>query len=232
MIEIKNIYKSYGSAKILEDICLSVSAGECVGIVGANGSGKTTLLSIVSGLLSCDSGSILVDGKVISDSPKHIAEYISYVPQENPLIDELTAFDNLRLWYSGNKEALREELSGGILHQLGIDEFQSKPVSKLSGGMKKRLSIGIALLGNPKLLIMDEPSAALDLAGKYQIREYMKHFTSQLDYSIIVVSHDQNELSACDKLYLLKNSRLSPIETGTDDKTLIQLISGSEDTNV
>lgn len=91
--------------------------------------------------------------------------------------------------------------------------------------MKKRLSIGIALLGKPKLLIMDEPSAALDLAGKYKIREYMKSFTSQLGYSIIVVSHDQNELSVCDKLYLLKDSNLQQIETGLDDKTLIELIS-------
>lgn len=106
MIEIKNINKNYGSAIILKDVCLSVNSGQCVGIVGANGSGKTTLLSIISGLLSCDTGSILVDGKVISDSPKHIAKYISYVPQENPLIDELTAFDNLRLWYGGNKASL------------------------------------------------------------------------------------------------------------------------------
>lgn len=225
MIEMNNINKKYGSAIILEDVSLSVNAGECVGIVGANGSGKTTLLSIISGLLASDSGTILIDGKIISDSPKHIAKYISYVPQENPLIDELTAFDNLRLWYSGTKAALHEELNKGILYQLGIHEFKNKAVSKLSGGMKKRLSIGIALLGNPKLLIMDEPSAALDLAGKYNIRKYMKHFTTKLDYSIIVVSHDENELAICDRLYLLKDHRLQPIDTGLDDKTLISLIS-------
>ena len=179
MIEIKNITKKYGKHIVLKNISFKIDKGECIGIVGANGSGKTTLLSIISGINKANSGEILADGKVISTSSKTIAGYISYVPQENPLISELSAYDNLKLWFRGSKKELQNELDNGILHSLGIDEFVGKTVSKLSGGMKKRLSIGIALREKPQLLIMDEPSAALDLTEKFHIKEYMKYYTKR-----------------------------------------------------
>lgn len=224
MIEIKNISKHYGKHKVLKNVSFKINKGECIGIIGANGSGKTTLLSIISGINKANSGEILLDGNIISTSPKNISKYISYVPQENPLISELSAYDNLRLWYSGSKNDLKKELESGILHSLGINEFINKTVSKLSGGMKKRLSIGIALLQNPELLIMDEPSASLDLAAKYQIKEYMKYYTSTLNGSILVVSHDHNELSVCDKLYLLKDGEFSLINSSLSEEELTKLI--------
>lgn len=224
MIEIKDISKKYGRHQILDNVSLTIHEGECIGIVGANGSGKTTLLSIISGIKKPDKGNILADGMVISDSSGTISKYISYVPQENPLINELTAMDNLRLWYSGSRHELQNELDNGVLKLLGINEFTGKTVSKLSGGMKKRLSIGIALLEKPSLLIMDEPSAALDLAGKYRIKDYMKQYTSKMNGSILVVSHDQNELSVCDKLYLLKNGQLNQINSNLNDSELINLL--------
>lgn len=224
MIEIRNISKTYGRHQILNNISFNINTGECIGIVGANGSGKTTLLSIISGIIKADKGDILADGKVISDSPKRISGHISYVPQENPLINELTAMDNLRFWYSGSKKELEHELEDGILSLLGINEFIGKTVSKLSGGMKKRLSIGIALLEKPSLLIMDEPSAALDLTGKYKIKDYMRQYTTKMNGSILVVSHDQNELSVCDKLFLLKDGQLSQIDSNLKDSELINLL--------
>lgn len=224
MIEIRNISKKYGRHLILNNISFNIHQGECIGIIGANGSGKTTLLSIISGIIKADTGNILADGKIISDSPKSISGHISYVPQENPLIHELTAMDNLRLWYSGSKKELKQELEDGVLKSLGINEFANRTVSKLSGGMKKRLSIGIALLEKPSLLIMDEPSAALDLTGKYKIKAYMKQYTTQMKGSILVVSHDQNELSVCDKLFLLKDGQLLPIDSDLKDSELINLL--------
>lgn len=224
MIEIRNFTKKYGKHTVLDNISLKINNGECIGIVGSNGSGKTTLLSIISGLNKANSGEILYDGKIISNSSRMIAKYISYVPQENPLINELSAYDNLLLWYKGKKNELKNELDTGILHTLGIDEFTHKTVSKLSGGMKKRLSIGIALLEKPQLLIMDEPSAALDLSAKFQIKEYMKYYTKKENGSILVVSHDHNELSVCDKLYLLKEGKLSLIPSSLTEEELTKLI--------
>lgn len=228
MIEIKNIKKNYGRHCVLKDISLNAEPGDCIGIVGANGSGKTTLLSIISGIYKADSGKIFIDGNDIHSSPKtscrYSSKYISYVPQENPLIEELSGLDNLRLWYKGKRSELDRELNEGILHILGIDKYYKKSVSKMSGGMKKRLSIGIALLERPSLLIMDEPSAALDISGKYEIKEYMKYYTAKLNGSIIVASHDQNELSVCNKLYLLKNGVLNLIPAEMQESELIKIL--------
>ncbi len=224
MIEIKGISKSYGRHKVLNNISFSVKPGDCIGIIGANGTGKTTLLSIISGLSKPDSGEILLDGNNILGSSKKARDNISYVPQENPLISELSAIDNLSLWYNGKKKDLVKQLESGILKELGINEFANKKVVKMSGGMKKRLSIGIALLNNPSLLILDEPSAALDIAAKHDIRNYMKYYTSKLNGSIIVVSHDQNELSVCNRLFLLKDGCLSEISTNLTDDELVKLL--------
>lgn len=224
MIEIKDISKKYGKHIVLDKVNMKIEKGQCVGIVGANGCGKTTLLSIISGMNKADSGSIYRDGDEVSATNKKLSSYISYVPQENPLISELSAMDNLRLWYKGSKKELNKELESGILKFLGIDEYSDKIVSKMSGGMKKRLSIGIALLGHPELLIMDEPSAALDISGKYKIKTYMREFTKKYNGSILVVSHDQNELSICDKLYILKDGKLTETTKSPSDEELLEML--------
>ncbi len=210
MIKISSVCKKYGKHTILDNISINIHPGECVGIIGANGSGKTTLLSIIAGFLKPESGSISINDKKLSFSSDILRGYISYVPQENPLMEELSALDNLRLWYTGASLNLEEELDHGILKMLGISDFLNKRVSRLSGGMKKRLSIGIALADNPSLLIMDEPSAALDLECKKLIRDYIKSFTRNSG-SVLLVSHDEPELSICDKLFLLKDSSLTEI---------------------
>ena len=210
MIKISSVCKKYGKHTILDNISINIHPGECVGIIGANGCGKTTLLSIIAGFLKPESGSISINDKKLSFSSDILRGYISYVPQENPLMEELSALDNLRLWYTGASLNLEEELDHGILKMLGISDFLNKRVSRLSGGMKKRLSIGIALADNPSLLIMDEPSAALDLECKKLIRDYIKSFTRNSG-SVLLVSHDEPELSICDKLFLLKDSSLTEI---------------------
>lgn len=210
MIKISSVCKKYGKHTILNNINIDIKQGDCIGIIGANGSGKTTLLSIIAGFLKPDSGSISIDDKTLAFSSDALRGYISYVPQENPLMEELSVLDNLRLWYTGASLNMEEELDHGILNMLGINTFLNKRVSHLSGGMKKRLSIGIALADNPSLLIMDEPSAALDLECKKQIRSYMRTFTRN-GGSILLVSHDEPELSICNKLFLLKNSSLTEI---------------------
>lgn len=208
MIKISSVCKKYGKHTILDNISINIHPGECVGIIGANGCGKTTLLSIIAGFLKPESGSISIDNKKLSFSSDILRGYISYVPQENPLMEELSALDNLRLWYTGASLNLEEELDHGILKLLGINDFLNKRVSRLSGGMKKRLSIGTALADNPSLLIMDEPSAALDLECKKQIRDYIRDFTHN-GGSVLLVSHDEPELSICDRLFLLKDSSLT-----------------------
>ena len=159
-IEIKNIQKRFGKKVVLESADLSCGGGSCIGILGCNGSGKSTLLSILAGVLPSDGGQFLCDGKDLLKDPALRAHLVGYVPQGTPLLEELSAKDNLLLWYS--KKEMEAELQSGVLKLLGIGEFLKVPVCKMSGGMKKRLSIGCAMAKKPPILLLDEPTAALD----------------------------------------------------------------------
>lgn len=207
MIEIKQIQKKYKKKAVLTDINLDVQEGSCVGILGGNGSGKSTLLSILAGVQKADNGSFLWGGADLFKNEKIREEILGYVPQGNPLMEELTAWDNLRLWYE--KDELKKELDGGVLDMLGIPDFLKVPVRKMSGGMKKRLSIGCSVTNHPKLLLLDEPSAALDLICKERIGNYLKDFKAQ-GGSIILATHDVQEIELCDVWYILKNGMLEP----------------------
>ena len=207
MIEIKNIRKSYGKKSVLRDISFSAHAGQCVGILGSNGCGKSTLLSILAGIQGADSGELLCEGENLLQNSRHRSRLVGYVPQGTPLIEELTAWDNLSLWYS--KEELKQELESGVLAMLGIGEFLKTPVKKMSGGMKKRLSIGCAIAAHPPVLLLDEPMAALDLVCKQSICEYLAHH-KESGGIILLTTHDAMELALCDRWYIIKDGVLEP----------------------
>ncbi|MBR3574468.1 MAG: ATP-binding cassette domain-containing protein [Lachnospiraceae bacterium] len=198
-LEINDIRKKYGKKTVLDGINLSADVGSCVGILGGNGCGKSTLLSIIAGLSRADSGSVTA----VKDNGKAV---IGYVPQGTPLMEELSAWDNLRLWYS--RDALKRELESGVLKMLGIDTFLKVPVRKMSMGMKKRLSIGCAVYGNPDILLLDEPTAALDIVCKESIYAYIDDFRKKGGI-VLFVTHDVHEFELCDICYVMKDGRLS-----------------------
>lgn len=206
-IEISDIRKAFGKKQILRGCGLSARGGMRVGILGSNGSGKSTLLSILAGVQYADGGSFRCDGEDLLKNKTLRSQLVGYVPQGLPFMEELSAWDNLRLWYATRE--LKYELQSGVLAQLGIGEFVKMPVHKLSGGMKKRLSIGCAMAGRPRILLMDEPTAALDLACKEQIHEQLRLYQSA-GGTVILTTHDVQELSRCDALYILKDGALLP----------------------
>ena len=206
-MKILNIKKNYQNKTVLRDITLSAEAGECIGILGSNGSGKSTLLSTLAGVQKPDGGTFWWDNTDLFQHESLRTKVIGYVPQGNPLLEELTAWDNLRLWY--DKATLRKELEEGVLAMLGIHDFIKVPVHKMSGGMKKRLSIGCAVAGKPQILLMDEPTAALDLVCKERIYNYLRDFKAQ-GGSILLATHDVQELALCDKWFILKEGVLEP----------------------
>lgn len=219
MITVTDITSAYGRKRILQGASFTAERGECVGIVGANGCGKSTLLSILAGTLKPESGQVSYYGRAAwSDASggrmrcdqEVIRRMTGYVPQENPLIPELTVYDNLRLWYPDKKQ-LRQELEQGFLCLLGIGSFSKKQVSRLSGGMKKRVSIGIAMAGMPPVLLMDEPSAALDLLCKEDIRKYLQVYLERKG-TVVITTHEESELALCDKLYVMKDGRLQQVD--------------------
>lgn len=209
----EHIKKTYRRGKkiVLRDISFTAEPGQCIGILGANGCGKSTLLSILSGVQNADSGTFFYGEKNLLNKDIAIRKQIGYVPQENPLIEELSAYDNLQLWYCDSALDLETELKQGVLAMLGIPEFLHVKVSRMSGGMKKRLSIGCAVADNPEILLLDEPGAALDLICKERIDVYLKN--CKTDGKIIfLATHEEREIELCDKIYILKNGVLSELE--------------------
>ena len=220
MLEISGICKSYRRQVILEGVELTVEPGDCVGIVGYNGCGKTTLLSIISGALKADKGSIVFNGRQAVGRPRVFAEEAAYVPQENPLMEELTVRDNLLLWYRGRRKGMEEDLKNGAAAMLGVDKMLNRTAGKLSGGMKKRVSIACALSNHAPVLIMDEPGAALDLECKELIRNYLREYMAG-GGAVVLTSHELAELALCTQMHVLRQGRLTKIENGLSANELI-----------
>ena len=210
MLEVKGISKHYKNKQILNGISFAAGPGQCVGIAGGNGCGKTTLLSILAGVNRPDRGSICFDGVEAVGNRKVFERNAAYVPQENPLIPELTARDNYRLWFKGDKAELERDLEEGVGKFLGLTEFLGTPAGKLSGGQKKRLSIASALSNQASLLIMDEPGAALDLEAKEEILTYIRNYLKN-GGTVILTSHETQELSICTQLFVMIMGLLMPV---------------------
>ncbi len=210
-ISAEHIKKNYGSKTVLKDITFTGKQGQCIGILGANGCGKSTLLSILAGILKSDGGEFKIDNLNVLNHKSKNGNIIGFVPQGTPLMEELSAIDNLRLWYCDSPLNLEKELKDGMLAMLGIHDFLNVPVHKMSGGMKKRLSIGCAIAKNPKILIMDEPSAALDLICKERIHTYIRNFKTNGGI-VLLATHEEQEINLCDSLYIIKDGELHPLE--------------------
>ena len=210
-LEISGVRKRYGKKEVLRGVSLSCGKGSAVGILGSNGSGKSTLLSLLAGIQKPDTGVFRWEGKDLFSDSALLRETVGYVPQGTPLFEELSALDNLRLWFG--KAELKKELESGILRTLGVEEFLRTRVSRLSGGMKKRLSIGCAMSRHPRILLLDEPSTALDMACKAQIRAYFDAYR-KAGGTVLLVTHDPEEIALCDRVYLLENGVLEQTEPG------------------
>lgn len=209
-IEVNGIKKSYGKKEILKDVSFYAKKGECVALVGANGCGKSTLLGVLAGTLKAASGEILYNGENPLKNKKIFQQYVGYVPQENPLMDKLSVYDNLRFWYCDTDRNIDEDMKNGILKEFGLDTYRNYPVVKLSGGLKKRLSIACALAVNPQVLIMDEPGAALDIVCKEDIKKYLLKYRQE-GGTVLLTSHEEAELAICDRMYLLKDGVLTEL---------------------
>ncbi len=215
-LEVRDVRKKYGKNEVLRDVSFETERGSIVGIIGLNGSGKSTLLGILSGILPGD-GTFLIDGADMMKNGAERAKNVGYVPQGTPLIEELSAKDNLLLWYK--KSDMEAELDHGVLKLLGIDEFLKKRVSRMSGGMKKRLSIGCSVASRPNVILLDEPTTALDVLCRERIADYLIKFRAAGGVAVIA-THDTAEVELCDRVYVLKDGALSLYEgerTGLSD---------------
>ena len=211
------------NTRALRGVDVTIERGSFVVILGHNGSGKSTLLKIIVGALKPDAGTILWNGKAVDGT--FLSEHVGYVPQENPLFEDLTVKDNLELWYAKDKASLQKDLEDGWLFYFGMHKIYKKPVKKLSGGMKKRLSICCALAGDPDVLVMDEPGAALDLMAKNEILRLIKNFTRK-GKSVIITSHEMSEITFCHSLYGIRDGCTVTLDKEINGFELTEWIQG------
>ncbi len=200
IVTVEKVSLKYKKA-VLTDVSINAEKGEVIGLLGLNGSGKSTLLSAIAGLRKPSSGSIKVNGKA------------GFVTQENALIDELTAMDNLKMWTPLSKQDILKELTDTELSILKVNEFIDLKVKRMSGGMKKRLAIASVLLAKPDILLMDEPLAALDIPAKNDIINFIDSFRSK-GGTVFIASHSEELFKHCSKIYLLKNGVSSLLPAG------------------
>ena len=197
-----HIVYSYGSRPVLDDVSLTAKSGEIIGVAGVNGSGKSTLLAVIAGVKRPQSGTLTCYGHDMLREQGQFAKLIGYVPQENPLLPDLTVADNLKLW-SGQQVSAQDAL----LEKLRLSGYLKRRAGKLSGGEKRRLVIACSLLAGQSILVMDEPTAALDLHQKEIIRSYIHDYTGRGGL-VIMATHDIMEIEMCDRLYELRDQHM------------------------
>ena len=216
-LQIKNVSKSYGKSKrALDDFSLTLTPG-VYGLLGANGAGKSTLMNILTDNLSADTGKILWDGEDIRRLGKRYRSLIGYMPQQQGLYDSFTA--NRFLWYMAALKGLKKKDAKKqiteLLNIVSLKNDAHKRLGDYSGGMKQRVLIAQALLGEPKLLILDEPTAGLDPKERIRIRSFISEIAA--DKIVILVTHVVSDIECiADRIILMKNGRLIKDDTSSD----------------
>lgn len=199
MVTVSHISKAYGKKSILKDLSFEAKSGTCVAIVGRNGCGKSTLLKILAGIEKPDQGEVSFFRET---SIRKRRTYFGYVPQENPLITDLSVADNLKLWGNMKSDAARE-----LRDFFSLDEYLHMPVNQISGGMKRRLSMVCALLNQPPVLLLDEPTTALDLYYKSHIQSFFQTYLKK-NGTIIMTTHDETEMMQADHVVLMQDGMI------------------------
>ena len=214
MITVKNVCKKYGSFVAVDNISFEINDGEIIGLLGPNGAGKSTTMNMLTGFIEPTSGEILINGFNISKKSKKAKANIGYMPENVPLYKDLTVKEFINymaeLKYVKGKD--KKNMVSDIMAKTNLTDVQNKLVKNLSRGYKQRVSMAGALVGNPKILILDEPTVGLDPKQITEIRDLIKSLAK--DHTIIISSHILSEISQmCEKVIILNKGKLIAIDT-------------------
>ncbi len=231
MIEVKNVTKKYGNNVAVDNINFTINDGEIVGFLGRNGAGKSTTMNMITGFIEPTSGEIIVEGYNIDKNPKKVKKQIGYMPEGVPLYLDLTVkeFVNYMAELKKVPGKEREEAVRKALEKTGLLDVQNKLNKNLSRGYKQRVSMAGALVGNPKILILDEPTVGLDPKQVTEIRNLIKSLRK--DHTVILSSHILSEVSQiCEKVIIIDKGKILAVNTPENleqeatDKTEIILV--------
>jgi ABC-2 type transport system ATP-binding protein len=223
ILGVTHLQKSFGSLKAVDDLSLEITAGQTYGLLGPNGAGKTTAISMVVGIMEPDAGHILIEGVPITPRTVEVKGRLGYVPQDVAVYPDLTARENLRLFarlYAMSKPEARRR-SDEVLTTIGLEDRADESVKKYSGGMKRRLNIGIGLLHRPTLLILDEPTVGVDPQSRNAILESVEKLSEE-GMAVLYTTHYMEEAQRlCDRVGIIDHGKL--IAEGTT-RELVEMV--------
>ena len=214
MIEVKNITKKYGSFTAVDNISFKIEEGEIIGLLGPNGAGKSTTMNMITGYIEPTEGEIIVNGYDISKKPKKAKAQIGYMPEGVPLYSDLTVKEFVTYMAELKKvdRKTRKEKVEKIIEQTGLKDVEKKLTRNLSRGYKQRVSMAGALVGEPKILILDEPTVGLDPKQITEIRALIKELGKT--HTVILSSHILSEVSQiCNKVIIINKGKIVAIDT-------------------
>ena len=218
MIEVSGLTKTYGNKRGISDISFSISEGEIVGFLGPNGAGKSTTMNVITGYLSATAGAARVADIDILENPLEAKKHIGYLPQDPPLYLDMTVNEYLNFIYDikgvKSKGEKRGDHISRICEMVGITNVRERVINNLSGGYKQRVGLAQALIGDPDVLILDEPTVGLDPKQIIEIRNVIKDLGQ--NRTIILSTHILQEVSAvCERVLVINNGRLVADDTPT-----------------
>lgn len=214
MIEVKHVTKKYGKAVAVEDISFSIKEGEIVGLLGPNGAGKSTTMNMLTGFIEQTEGDIIIDGYDMLKKPKKAKKEIGYMPEGVPLYTDLTVREFVQYMAEIKQvdKKTRKEKINQIIEKTGLKEVEKKLIKNLSRGYKQRVSMAGALVGTPKILILDEPTVGLDPKQITEIRNLIKELGKT--HTVILSSHILSEVSQiCNKVIIINKGKIVAIDT-------------------
>ena len=214
MIEVKNVTKKYGSTIAVDDVSFEVKDGEVVGFLGPNGAGKSTTMNMITGFIEPTMGQIIVNGNDISKRPRKAKKEIGYMPENVPLYYELTAkeFVSYMAELKLVKRSERKQEVEKVLKETGLEDVKNKLIRNLSRGYKQRVSMAGALVGNPDVIILDEPTVGLDPKQITEIRSLIKELGK--NHTVILSTHILSEVSQiCERVIIINKGKIVAIDT-------------------
>ena len=217
VLELKNVSKSFGNRKVIDNISLKVNSGEIFGFLGPNGSGKTTTIKMILRLIDSDEGEIKVNGFDNRKQFEQAMECIGAIVENPDMYKYMSGIDNLKL--HARIRNIDEKRIAEVLEMVGLKDRAKDKVGKYSLGMKQRLGLALTLLHNPKVLILDEPTNGLDPAGIKQLRDILKKISHEENVAVFVSSHILTEMQQmCDRVAVLDNGKIVKIEQITNSE--------------
>ncbi len=225
MIEVKHLTKKYGTHTAVSDLSFSVGKGKIYGFLGPNGAGKSTTMNIITGCLGATEGEVLIGGHSISDEPLKAKKHIGYLPEQPPLYTDMTPFEYLCFVAAekGVAHGERRKQVEEVMEKTGLLEMRDRLIRSLSKGYRQRVGIAQALVGDPELIILDEPTVGLDPAQIIEIRDLIRALGE--DHTVILSSHILSEVQAvCDSIMIISKGKL--IASDTPDN-LTRLFAGT-----